>query len=62
MKTLSDIDKHFLQRSNGMRNMDNFQKIPVKKKPKNMGKKYEWHFTRKLQRKTKRVIQERVYA
>ena len=45
-----------------MRNMDNFQKIPVKKKPKNMGKKYEWHSTRKLQRKTKRVIQERVYA
>ena len=45
-----------------MRNMDNFQKIPVKKKPQNVGKKYEWHFNRKLQRKNKRVIQERVYA
>jgi len=45
-----------------MRNLDNFQKIPVKKKPKNVRKKYEWHFNRKLQRKTKRVMQERVYA
>ena len=61
MKTLSDIDKHFLQRSNAMRNIDNFQKIPVKKKPKNEFKN-GWKLNRKLQRKSKRVMQDKVYA
>jgi len=44
-----------------MRNTDNFQKIPVKKKPKN-GDKYGWKLNRKLQRKGKRVMQDKVYA
>jgi len=43
------------------RNVDNFQKIPVKKKPKNEVK-HGWKLNRKLQRKGKRVMQEKVYA
>jgi len=43
------------------RNTNNFQKIAVKKKPI---KKYnkDWKITRKLQRKSKRVMQDKVYA
>ena len=61
MRIPYDIDKHFLQRSNAMRNTDNFQKIPVKKKPKNEVK-HGWKLNRKLQRKSKRVMQDKVYA
>ena len=43
------------------RNTDNFQKIVVKKKPTNKYHK-DWKITRKLQRKSKRVMQEKVYA
>ena len=43
------------------RNTDNFQKIAVKKKPTNKYHK-DWKITRKLQRKSKRVMQEKVYA
>lgn len=44
-----------------MRNTNNFQKIAVKKKPiKNYNK--DWKIARKLQRKGKRAMQEKVYA
>ena len=43
------------------RNTDNFQKIVVKKKPINKYDK-DWKITRKLQRKGKRVMQEKIYA
>ena len=43
------------------RNTNNFQKIAVKKKPI---KKYnkDWKIARKLQRKGKLVMQEKIYA
>ena len=43
------------------RNTNNFQKIAVKKKPTNKYHK-DWKITRKLQRKGKRVMQEKIYA
>ena len=43
------------------RNVDNFEKIAVKKKPINKYDK-DWKITRKLQRKGKRVMQEKIYA
>ena len=53
-----------MQQMNGevaMRTLENFQKIAVKKKPTNKYHK-DWKITRKLQRKGKRVMQEKVYA
>lgn len=44
-----------------MRNLDNFQKIPVKKKPK-VKTKHGWKFNRKLQRKIKNIMQDKLYA
>jgi len=44
-----------------MRNTNNFQKIAVKKKPIKTYNK-DWKIARKLQRKSKRVMQEKVYA
>ena len=44
-----------------MRTLENFQKIAVKKKPKNVTKE-GWKFNRKLQRRVKLKIQEKVYA
>ena len=61
MKTLSDTDKHFLQRSNVMNNQDTFQKIPVRKKPKTHNKNI-WKQNRKIQRKLKQKQQEKFYG
>jgi hypothetical protein len=44
-----------------MRTLKTFEKIAVKKKPINKYDK-DWKITRKLQRKGKRVMQEKVYA
>ena len=43
------------------RNTDNFQKIPVKKKPK-VGHRDGWKLVRKLQRRGKLFLQEKVHA
>jgi len=43
------------------RNTNNFQKIAVKKKPTKTYHK-DWKITRKLQRRGKRVMQDKVYA
>ena len=43
------------------RNVDNFQKIAVKKKPANDPKK-TWKLNRKSMRKGKLIMQEKVYA
>ena len=44
-----------------MRNTNNFQKIAVKKKPIKTYNK-DWKITRKLQRKSQQVMQDKVYA
>ena len=44
-----------------MRTIENFQKIPVKKKPK-VGHRDGWKLVRKLQRRGKLILQGKVHA
>jgi hypothetical protein len=53
--------KKHLEEKKMNRNTDNFQKIPVKKKPK-VGHRDGWKLVRKLQRRGKLILQEKVHA